>query len=282
MTKVLITGANGYIGHHVVQKAIEKQLDVSVVDIKFNDKQDGVTYYTDDILQDASAPDLYKRLGSPDVIIHMAWQDGFNHNADSHMLKLPQHYRFIKNMVDSGCPSIAVMGSMHEVGYHEGEINADTPCNPMSLYGIAKNALRQSVMTYCDNKDVSLKWLRGFYITGDDAHNKSIFAKILEMASNGQKSFPFTSGLNKYDFIEVDRLATYIVAAATQNDVNGIINVCSGKPVALKDKVDEFIKAKHLDIKPEYGAYPSRKYDSPAVWGNADLINQIMKKSKDR
>ncbi len=282
MTKVLITGANGYIGHHVVQKAIEKQLDVSVVDIKFNEKQDGVTYYTDDILQDASAPDLYKRLGSPDVIIHMAWQDGFNHNADSHMLKLPQHYRFIKNMVDSGCPSIAVMGSMHEVGYHEGEINADTPCNPMSLYGIAKNALRQSVMTYCDNKDVSLKWLRGFYITGDDAHNKSIFAKILEMASNGQKSFPFTSGLNKYDFIEVDRLATYIVAAATQNDVNGIINVCSGKPVALKDKVDEFIKAKHLDIKPEYGAYPSRKYDSPAVWGNADLINQIMKKSKDR
>ncbi len=282
MTKVLITGANGYIGHHVVQKAIEQQLDVSVVDIKFNEKQDGVTYYTDDILQDASAPDLYKRLGSPDVIIHMAWQDGFNHNADSHMLKLPQHYRFIKNMVDSGCPSIAVMGSMHEVGYHEGEINADTPCNPMSLYGIAKNALRQSVMTYCDNKDVSLKWLRGFYITGDDAHNKSIFAKILEMASNGQKSFPFTSGLNKYDFIEVDRLATYIVAAATQNDVNGIINVCSGKPVALKDKVDEFIKAKHLDIKPEYGAYPSRKYDSPAVWGNADLINQIMKKSKDR
>lgn len=282
MTKVLITGANGYIGHHVVQKAIEKQLDVSVVDIKFNEKQDGVTYYTDDILQDASAPDLYKRLGSPDVIIHMAWQDGFNHNADSHMLKLPQHYRFIKNMVDSGCPSIAVMGSMHEVGYHEGEINADTPCNPMSLYGIAKNALRQSVMTYCDNKDVSLKWLRGFYITGDDAHNKSIFAKILEMASNGQKSFPFTSGLNKYDFIEVDRLATYIVEAATQNDVNGIINVCSGKPVALKDKVDEFIKAKHLDIKPEYGAYPSRKYDSPAVWGNADLINQIMKKSKDR
>lgn len=282
MTKVLITGANGYIGHHVVQKAIEKQLDVSVVDIKFNEKQDGVTYYTDDILQDASAPDLYKRLGSPDVIIHMAWQDGFNHNADSHMLKLPQHYRFIKNMVDSGCPSIAVMGSMHEVGYHEGEINADTPCNPMSLYGIAKNALRQSVMTYCDNKDVSLKWLRGFYITGDDAHNKSIFAKILEMASNGQKSFPFTSGLNKYDFIEVDRLATYIVVAATQNDVNGIINVCSGKPVALKDKVDEFIKAKHLDIKPEYGAYPSRKYDSPAVWGNADLINQIMKKSKDR
>ena len=180
MTKVLITGANGYIGHHVVQKAIEQQLDVSVVDIKFNEKQDGVTYYTDDILQDASAPDLYKRLGSPDVIIHMAWQDGFNHNADSHMLKLPQHYRFIKNMVDSGCPSIAVMGSMHEVGYHEGEINADTPCNPMSLYGIAKNALRQSVMTYCDNKDVSLKWLRGFYITGDDAHNKSIFAKIIE------------------------------------------------------------------------------------------------------
>ena len=71
------------------------------------------------------------------------------------------------------------MGSMHEIGYHVGEVNNDTHCNPMSLYGIAKNALRQAVLTYVDGKDVSVKWLRAFYITGDDVHNNSIFAKIL-------------------------------------------------------------------------------------------------------
>ena len=45
----------------------------------------------------------------------------------------------------------------------------------------------------------------------------------------------------------------------------------------LKDKVEQFIKEKNLDIAPEYGVYPSRRYDSPAIWGDATLINKIMK-----
>lgn len=38
------------------------------------------------------------------------------------------------------------MGTMHEVGYWEGAIDEHTPCNPQSQYGIAKNAMRQSLM----------------------------------------------------------------------------------------------------------------------------------------
>ena len=98
------------------------------------------------------------------------------------------------------------------------------------------------------------------------------------MAEEGQKTFPFTSGVNQYDFIDVDLLAKYIATASMQNEISGIINVCSGKPVALKDKVESFIKEKGLDIRPEYGVFPTRKYDSPAVRGNAELINKIMKK----
>lgn len=68
----------------------------------------------------------------------MAWQDGFAHNAPSHMLNLSKHYEFITNLVEGGCRQIAVMGSMHEVGYWEGKIDEGTPCNPLSMYGIAK------------------------------------------------------------------------------------------------------------------------------------------------
>ena len=97
------------------------------------------------------------------------------------------------------------------------------------------------------------------------------------MASLGQKTFPFTSGLNKYDFLDVEQLGKYISESSIQNNISGIINVCSGVPVALKDKVEEFIKVKQLDISPEYGVYPTRKYDSPAIWGNNQLIKEIMK-----
>ena len=41
--------------------------------------------------------------------------------------------------------------------------------------------------------------------------------------------------------------------------------------------VEEFIKEKNYKIRPEYGAFPDRPYDSPGVWGDPEKINQIMK-----
>ena len=94
----------------------------------------------------------------------------------------------------------------------------------------------------------------------------------------GKKEFPFTTGKNKYDFIDIEDLAEMIVAASVQDKVNGIINVCSGQPVSLADKVESFIKQHSYDIKLNYGVYPERSYDSPAIWGNAEKINEILMK----
>ena len=43
----------------------------------------------------------------------------------------------------AGLPSVSVMGSMHEIGRWEGAVDENTPANPLSNYGVAKNALRQ-------------------------------------------------------------------------------------------------------------------------------------------
>lgn len=276
MKKVLVTGANGYIGRHVIEfLCTQNNIDVFSCDIS-DAKFSGTKHIVKNILDESKNENLYKELGEPDIIVHLAWQDGFKHNADSHLNNLSKHFDFLRNMVDAGCKNISIMGTMHEIGYWEGEINADTPCKPLSMYGIAKNALRQAIMNYVEDKDVSLKWLRAYYITGDDKFNNSIFAKILQMAEEGKKMFPFTDGKNKYDFIDVNELAKQISLASIQTNVSGIINVCSGNPVSLKDKVEAFIEEKGLDIKPEYGVYPSRKYDSPIVYGNPDLIKQIL------
>lgn len=271
--KVAVTGANGYIGSHVVNELLKRGHTVIATDMADNNINKQATVVLANIFETS---DVFQLLGCPDAVIHMAWRNGFNHNNDSHIIDLPKHWAFTKQLIDAGCKSLTVMGTMHEIGYHIGEINENTPCNPMSLYGISKNSLRQMLLTYTADKDISLKWLRAFYVTGDDTKNKSIFAKILEMAAAGQKTFPFTTGVNQYDFTDINTLSQYIAAAATQNKTSGIINVCSGNPIALKDKVEEFIKNNKLDIRPEYGAFPSRKYDSPCTYGNTDKINKIM------
>ena len=61
-------------------------------------------------------------------------------------------------MIAGGVKQVAVMGSMHEVGFFGGSINENTACNPQSLYGISKNALRRVVELECENKNIVFQW----------------------------------------------------------------------------------------------------------------------------
>ena len=136
--RILVTGAGGYIGRHVVKALLDDGQDVIASDLRLNDVDDRAEHIETNLFESGS--DIYSKLGKPDVCLHMAWRDGFKHNSDNHMGDLSAHYRFIKNMLDGGLPQIAVMGTMHEVGYWEGAIDEHTPCHPASMYGIAKNA----------------------------------------------------------------------------------------------------------------------------------------------
>lgn len=60
---------------------------------------------------------------------------------------LSAHYSFMTAMIDGGLKQLAVMGTMHEIGYWEGAIDENTPCNPISMYGIAKDALRRAMIS---------------------------------------------------------------------------------------------------------------------------------------
>ena len=274
MKKILVTGAAGYIGRHVVKTALDMGYPVIASDFAFKGVDDRAEFC--DVPLFSGDKNIWQALGAPDVCIHLAWRDGFRHNASSHMKDLSSHVVFLNNLAKGGLRMLTVMGTMHEVGYWEGPITADTPCAPQSQYGIAKNALRQSLLLSLPDTGCLLHWLRAYYITGDEAHGSSIFAKITQAELDGKATFPFTSGQNRYDFIDVDRLAQMIVAASVQDQVNGIINVCTGQPRTLADRVEQFLRDKHYKIRLDYGAYPDRPYDSPGVWGDPARINEIL------
>ena len=247
MKTILVTGAAGYIGRHVVKNALDRGYKVIAADFNFKGVDERAEFC--DVPLFSGDADLYRKLGSPDICIHLAWRDGFRHNSPAHMKDLSSHIVFL---------------------------NESTPCKPQSQYGIAKNALRQSMMLTLADAPCKLHWLRAYYITGDEAHGSSIFAKITQAEQDGKKTFPFTSGKNLYDFIDVDELANMIVAASVQDEINGIINVCTGKPMSLAERVEQFLKDKNYKIRLNYGAFPDRPYDSPGTWGDPAKINKIL------
>ncbi|VTX49131.1 dTDP-6-deoxy-L-talose 4-dehydrogenase (NAD(+)) [uncultured Leptotrichia sp.] len=274
--QILVTGANGYIGKHVVEWLLDNNYDVLATDICLDRVDDRAQKKIINIFENSEDfLEVFKNVG---VCIHLAWRNGFVHNSLTHLQDIPKHYEFLKKMSDIGIKNINVIGTMHEIGYWEGEITEKTPTNPISLYGIAKNSLRQSLMILRKNENIDLKWLRVYYIQGDDKNNNSIFAKILQKENEKADKFPFSTGKNKYDFISVYELAEMISKASLQTEIKGIINCCSGNPISLKEKVENFLRENNLKIKLEYGAFPDREYDSPAIWGNNDAILKILNK----
>ena len=271
--KILVTGANGYLGQGIVRSILNNGHCVVATD--FN------TQFVDERAERIACnlfevDNPYSFFGEPDVLLHLAWRDGFVHYSSAHIEDLPKHYAFIKKMVDGGIQQVAVMGSMHEIGFFEGSINESTPCHPTTPYGIAKNALRDLTQMLCKQKNIVFQWLRGYYIVGNSKFGSSIFSKITAAVDDGKTEFPFTLGQNQYDFIDYPDFCAQVAAVVGQKNEQGIINICSGKPEKLADRVERFIKENDYRIKLQYGAFPDRPYDSKAIWGNDTKIRKIM------
>lgn len=273
--KILVTGANGYLGTGVVKRLLNDGIEVIAADFAINHIDKRAKAVECNLFE---IEDPYNYFGLPEVLLHMAWRDGFVHNSPAHIEDLDKHKNFIEKMARSSCKTIAVMGSMHEVGFFEGAIKENTPTNPESLYGISKNALRDITKLICKENSKIFQWLRGFYIVGNSKFGSSIFSKITAAEEEGKEIFPFTTGKNQCDYIDYEDFCRQVAAAVEQTEINGIINICSGEPQSLSTRVTKFINDNNYKIKLDYGKFPDRPYDSKAVWGDPKKINEILEK----
>jgi nucleoside-diphosphate-sugar epimerase len=273
--KYLVTGANGYIGRSVVTSLVSRGHNVVVASRSKLLRDDGVEVFSGDVL--IPNKNIFEETGRPDVLIHLAWEDGFVHSSPKHLDNLPAHTAFLKNMLAGGLKHVVGAGTSHEIGFHIGPITEYTPTFPQQAYGIAKNHLRLVQELLCREHGAVNQWVRCFYIVGDDANNNSIFKKLLLAEAEGKAEFPLNSGELLFDFIDVAELGEMIADVAAQEEIIGTINCCSGEPVTLKTMVLRFIEEHDLKIKPVWGAFPMRAYDSRAVWGDATKIRAIRK-----
>ncbi|WP_313354672.1 NAD-dependent epimerase/dehydratase family protein [Microbacterium sp.] len=276
-SRVVVTGAGGYLGPHVVSALADRGHEVVAV------VRPGSAATTDPraarLEADLLSTDFdVAAWGDAPSLVHLAWKDGFVHNSPAHMEQLSAHYSLLRSAASSGTHRIVALGTMHEVGYWEGAIDGDTPTRPLSQYGIAKEALRRALPLALPEQ-VSLAWARAYYIYGDDRRSNSIFRKLLEAADAGKTIFPFTSGRNRYDFIRVEELGRQLAALVDAPDVTGTVNCATGEPRSLADQVESFIAEHELPISLEYGAFPDRPYDSPGVWADATTIREVMARS---
>jgi dTDP-6-deoxy-L-talose 4-dehydrogenase (NAD+) len=104
----------------------------------------------------------------------------------------------------------------------EGSINENTPTHPMSLYGISKDALRNAALLLGRECWHPRAMASRVHISSAIPITAALFlSKITAAEKKGQKLFPFTSGLNQWNFIDYEDFCTQTVAAVEQTVGDG-------------------------------------------------------------
>ena len=94
--KILVTGANGYLGQGIVKAILDKGNEVIAADFKIGNIDNRAKRIECDLF---NIENPYNYFDKPEVVLHLAWRDGFVHYSDAHIQDLDRHYLFIKNVV---------------------------------------------------------------------------------------------------------------------------------------------------------------------------------------
>lgn len=273
--KVLVTGATGFIGNHVINELLKSDGVHIITTSRDREKAkifswfDQVEYisYDFDVVEDIN---LYKYFGKPDKVIHLAWGGLPNYNGLFHIEKnLLSHYSFVKNMIENGLKDITITGTCFEYGMVNGCLSEGMDTKPSNSYAIAKDSLRRFVVELKKNFDFDYRWIRLFYMYGEGQSSKSLLSLLDKAIENGDKEFNMSRGEQLRDFLHVSDVAKNILSISNQNIyTNEVINCCSGEPISIRRLVENYLQEKKYEMKLNLGFYPYPDYEPMAFWGD--------------
>lgn len=275
--KVAVTGASGFIGRHVLVQLQRQGVETVAVahSTAATASLDAGACVQLDIHN--AGQKVYDRLGRPDALIHLAW-GGLPNYASLHHFEdeLPGHYRFLRDLVEAGLPSLTVAGTCFEYGMQAGSLSETAATLPANPYGYAKDALRRQLMFLQEKQSFRLVWGRLFYLYGSGQSNSSLLPQLEQAVARGDRSFNMSGGEQLRDYLPVEAVAEYLVALTLSEQDVGVVNVCSGIPVSVRKLVERWLLSRRWTIDLNLGYYPYPGYEPMAFWGNAEKLFSII------
>lgn len=273
MRRVLVTGATGFIGTYAVEALLRRGCTV-VATSADPEKARAWRFFADTDykpldLRALRDVDYMAYFGNPETVLHLAWEGLPDYKKPFHLeYNLPRHTRFLQNLIAHGLKDLTVAGTCLEYGMREGALTEDMEPQPGNAYAQAKDRLRRHLA----GQDVALKWPRLFYMYGPGQNPRSLFAQLQSAIAAGEEEFPMSGGEQIRDYLPISEMAETLCRIALQDEVNGIINCCSGQPVILRDLVERLAAGR---IRLKLGVYPYPDYEPMSFWGDTHKLRTI-------
>ena len=215
-----------------------------------------------------NAESAFIRLGSPDVLFHLAWSGLSNFNDPQHFeSELPTQYRFLRALIRSGLRRVVIAGTCLEYGMQSGALSVDTPTAPTTAYGFAKDTLRRQLEFLRLHDDYELIWARLFYMYGDGQSENSLYSMLRAAVARGDLTFPMSAGEQLRDYLPIGTIARQLVDLAYEDSPRRLLNICSGRPMSVRSLVERWVSENSWNIELDLGRYPYPDYEPLAFWG---------------
>jgi nucleoside-diphosphate-sugar epimerase len=262
--KVLVTGANGFIGSHVVDalKARGATVSTLVRPVDYHDR-----HAAEGVLRDET----------PSVLVHCAWRlapESSYLGDPANSAEVTASLQLFRLAAATSCQRVIGIGTCLEYEESSRPVAEDAPLRPRTVYGASKAALFLAANAWAGNAGVSFSWPRLYYPFGPREAPHRLVPTVVNRLLHGERAAT-TSGEQRRSFLFAADAGAAIAEIAL-SDVRGAVNVGADGVIAVRDLVNRIAELLGRQELLDIGAIPARADDPETLWPDVGKLSSVV------
>ncbi len=276
--RVLVTGATGFIGSHLVRRLVDEGYEVAIIKrcsssvwriveklAESESTLDVLTIRNSDMRDHVKLTQIFSDF-KPNIVFHLAALYAVEHNFSDISPMVGVNVQGTINLLEASRQNAVDLfvntSTFFAYGGNDYVRREEDVPYPYNLYAVTKVQAEQACSYYAEKHDLRSVTLRLFAPYGDMMGERKMIPTAIKNLLEG-KELKLTSGEQKWDYIYVEDIVdAYLKLVEPQElnlpDKHNIFNIGTGSPHNVRGVVSTLKEITGSGVKPQWGAVAQR------------------------